>query len=153
MSETRRGAFVGLVMIAAAILARPALGQNLPTSAPVPVQAPAPLVTPVMVIDAASLDRLTKALGTPSKLVLKPQQPRFYSLTTLKLTSIKEDMKKWDLRITQTAAPTSPNSIRAAPSIDILGLIGALVRGERERELNELRARIDRELAALNGKR
>jgi hypothetical protein len=120
-------------------------------SAPLAAQQTEP-ITPALTIDAASLDRIQKALAKPSVFRLVENPFRFYTLVESKPPSFAEHMKTWgDLTMTPITAPGGRPTF--ANSADVGALVGKLFgryfRGRGDSQVQQLRDRISEELRAL----
>jgi len=96
------------------------------------------------VVSQASLDRIRKALAEEHTLVITAAlTPTFYAQADAKVPTFDDYLKGW-------VPPRGPGG-----GVDLLQLVRAgihkLQQAQRERQAREIRARIDRELAALAG--
>ena len=104
----------------------------------------------VFVPDSASLDRIRTALASTPALRLDGP-PRFYALAVSRLPTFADTMKSWNLSVTRTAEPGNADGFAGQPifTIDLLPLLHRAIQAHHEREVRQIRARIDGELLAL----
>jgi hypothetical protein len=133
---------------------------------------------PAVQLPQSQLDQIKRAVMTDTKLQLRGDPLRFYVTTEARLPSVKEMLGTYDLKNGPVArAPmrhseylnmVTPQELYGSGGITALELLqGAIVnalghwlvrkamndlgKADDEREVQEIRERIDRELAALRG--
>jgi hypothetical protein len=106
----------------------------------------------VFVPDSASLDRIHTALATAPALRLAGP-PQFYASVVFKPPILADDMKGWDLRLSRTVPPSGVHGSAGVAGVDLLQLVGWAIQSHRDREVRQIRERIDQELRALTGAR
>jgi hypothetical protein len=79
--------------------------------------------------------------------------PRFYAQVTVRPPHFSEFMTNWDVSLTPIEPSSDIRGVPAMAGVDLLSLVGRLVQAHRNRDLRQLRERIDRELAALKAGR
>jgi hypothetical protein len=106
---------------------------------------PAPAVRPP-VVDETQFARIRSALAT-TPVVETSKMSTFYARVEAERPTFADYMKRWDLRITPTVAPGQ--TAGGGGGLDLLQLWRWALQTHRDREARQIRARIDRELAAL----
>jgi hypothetical protein len=99
-------------------------------------------------VDESSLERIRAALARSSPF-RTAAVPRFYAQVTVRPPHFSEFMTNWDVSLTSIDPPSVTGGVPAMGGVDLLSLLGRLVQAHRNRELRQLRERIDRELEAL----
>ena len=137
-----------------------------------------PQTEPTVQLPQSQLDQIKRAVLTDTRLQLRGDPLRFYVTTEARLPSVQEMLGTYDLKNGPVArAPmrhseylnmVTPQELYGSGGITALELLqGAVVnalghwlvrkamndlgKAENEREVQEIRERIDRELAALRG--
>lgn len=105
---------------------------------------PAP-VAQMPVADEIQLGRIRTALATMP--VVASEIPTFYARVEARPPTFADYMTGWDLRITPLTAPGQ--TVGATGGLDLLQVWRRALQAYRDREARQIRARIDRELAAL----
>jgi hypothetical protein len=103
-------------------------------------------------LDENSLERVRAALTAQSPF-RAAAVPRFYAQVVARPPRFSEFMTNWDVSLTRIEPSNAAGGAPAIAGVDLLSLLGRLVQAHRNRELRQLRDRIDQELAALKAGR